>query len=61
MVYHVDSHVASCSMELHMVNHVVGMRCRESRVESDAPKRAELNQMHERESRVESMHEREQS
>ena len=27
MVYHVDSHVASCSMEIHMVNHEVGMRC----------------------------------
>ena len=27
MVYHVDSHVASCSMENHMVNHEVGLRC----------------------------------
>ena len=27
MVYHVDSHAASCSMEIHMVNHEVGMRC----------------------------------
>ena len=26
--YHVDSHVASCSMENHMVNHVLGLRCR---------------------------------
>ena len=24
MVYHVDSHVATCSMEIHMVNHEVG-------------------------------------
>ena len=30
MVYHVDSHVASCSMEIHMVNHEVGMRCSQS-------------------------------
>ena len=28
MVYHVDSHVASCSMETHMVNHEVGDWCR---------------------------------
>ena len=27
MVYHVVFHVASCSMEIHMVNHEVGMRC----------------------------------
>ena len=27
MIYHVDSHVASCFMEIHMVNHEVGMRC----------------------------------
>ena len=31
MVYHVDSHVASCSMETHMVNHEVGMRCSQDR------------------------------
>jgi hypothetical protein len=24
MVYHVDSHVVSCSMAIHMVNYVVG-------------------------------------
>ena len=27
MVYHVVFHMASCSMEIHMVNHVVGKRC----------------------------------
>ena len=26
-LYHVDFHVVSCSMEIHMVNHEVGLWC----------------------------------